>query len=50
MRSYDRPCNSLAGLYYRDIIAVFAREKRIGMGEFHHAIELFIIPVTLPRG
>ena len=40
----------VAGLLNRDIIAVFVREKRIGISEFHHAIELVVIPVTLPCG
>ena len=40
----------VAGLSNRDTIAVFVREKRIGISEFHHAIELVVIPVTLPCG
>jgi hypothetical protein len=40
----------VAGLSNRDTIAAFVREKRIRISEFHHAIELVVIPVTLPCG
>jgi hypothetical protein len=50
-RSHDvTTVTDVAGLLNRDIIAVFVREKRIGISEFHHAIELVVIPVTLPCG
>jgi hypothetical protein len=50
-RSHDvTTVTDVAGLLNRDTIAVFVREKRIGTSEFHHAIELVVIPVTLPCG
>jgi hypothetical protein len=50
-RSHDvTTVTDVAGLLNRDTIAVFVREKRIGISEFHHAIELVVIPVTLSRG
>jgi hypothetical protein len=50
-RSHDvTTVTDVSGLLNRDTIAVFVREKRIGISEFHHAIELVVIPVTLPCG
>jgi hypothetical protein len=50
-RSHDvTTVTEVAGLLNRDILAVFVREKRIGISEFHHAIERVVIPVTLPCG
>ena len=51
MRSHDvNPIAEYAGLLNRNIIAVFGHQKRIGIREFQHAIELVNIHLTLPSG